>query len=197
MDRTHLPQYLITLCLPDVLDMALTEDLASPVYLTTCSALSSDRLPILIDTQCRSFFLSLADRPDLRRTDWPKFHACLEAGLPSNPDLPNEVAIDACVKEMSSAISKALTDSTPKCRPRADPRLSLPAGIQDEIRLKPRLGRQWQITMDRALKAEVNRLQRSVTNQFNEWRNDRWSNTLESPRYHLLKCSLFLLKYSV
>jgi hypothetical protein len=30
------------------------------------------------------------------------------------------------------------------------------------------------------LKAEVNRLQRSVTTQLNEWRNDRWSNTLES-----------------
>jgi hypothetical protein len=53
--------------------------------------------------------------------DWPKFQACLEAGLPSDPDLPNEVAIDACVKELSSAISKALTDSTPKCRTRANP----------------------------------------------------------------------------
>ena len=32
------------------------------------------------------------------RTYFSKFQACLEAGLPSNPDLPNEVAIDACVK---------------------------------------------------------------------------------------------------
>jgi hypothetical protein len=40
--------------------------------------------------------------------------------------------------------------------------------------------RQWKITRDPALKAEVNRLQRSVTTHLNEWRNDRWSDTLES-----------------
>lgn len=43
-----------------------------------------------------------------------------------------------------------------------------------------RLSRQWQIARDRALKAEVDPLQRSVTNQLNKWRNDQWSNTLES-----------------
>ena len=46
--------------------------------------------------------------------------------------------------------------------------------------LKNRLRRQWQITRDPALKAEVNRLQRSVTRRLNEWRNDQWSATLES-----------------
>jgi len=84
------------------------------------------------------------------------------------------------VKELTSAISKALAGSTPKCRPRADPRPPLPAHIQDEIRLKTRLRRQWQITMSPALKAEINHLQRSVTTHLNEWRNDRWSDTLES-----------------
>jgi hypothetical protein len=83
---------------PDVLDIAITKHLVSPMYLTICSALSSDHLPILIDTQCRSSFLRLPDRPDFR-TEWPRFQACLEAGLPSNPDLANEVSIDACVGE--------------------------------------------------------------------------------------------------
>jgi hypothetical protein len=46
--------------------------------------------------------------------------------------------------------------------------------------MKNRLGRQWQITSDPALKAEVNRLQRSVTSRLYEWRNDRWGATLES-----------------
>jgi hypothetical protein len=35
------------------------------------------------------------------------------------------------------------------------------------------------ITRDPALKAEFNRLQRSVINQLKEWGNDQWSNTLE------------------
>jgi endonuclease/exonuclease/phosphatase family metal-dependent hydrolase len=165
---------------PDVLDIAITRGLHSPVFMTTCSALSSDHLPVLIDTQCRSTFLNPPDRPDFRTTDWATFQASLENGLPSTPDFLNEVAIVSCVTELSSAISKALTESTPKSRPRADPRPPLPAHIKDEIRLKNRLRRQWQITRDPALKAEANRLQRSVTSKLNEWRNDQWSNTLES-----------------
>jgi hypothetical protein len=94
--------------------------------------------------------------------------------------LSNEGEIYTCVEEMSSAILEALAASTPESRPRDDPRPPIPACIQDEIRLKNRLRRHWQITRDPALKAEVNRLQRSVTHQLNEWRNDQWSGTLES-----------------
>jgi hypothetical protein len=94
--------------------------------------------------------------------------------------LPNEVEIDTCVEEMSSAILEALAASNPQSRPADDPRPPIPAGIEDEIRLKNRVRRQWEITRDPALKAEVNRLQRSVTQQLNEWRKDQWSGTLES-----------------
>jgi hypothetical protein len=41
---------------PDVLDIVLTQKLSFPVYLTSCPALSSDHLPVLIDTACRSSF---------------------------------------------------------------------------------------------------------------------------------------------
>ena len=54
---------------PDFLDILITKYLVIPVYLTTCSALSSDHLPVLIDTRCRSSFLNLPDRPDFRRTE--------------------------------------------------------------------------------------------------------------------------------
>jgi len=83
-------------------------------------------------------------------------------------------------ENFSGAVLKALAASTPKRRPLDDPRPPIPAGIQDEIRLKNRLRRQWQITRNLALKAEVNHLRRSVTRRLNEWRNDQWSATLES-----------------
>ena len=51
---------------------------------------------------------------------------------------------------------------------------------QDEICLKNRLRRRWQVARDPALKAAVNRLHRSVTRRLNEWRNDQWCATLES-----------------
>jgi hypothetical protein len=90
------------------------------------------------------------------------------------------MAIDTCVENFSGAVLKALVASTPKSRPRDDPRPLIPAVIQYEIRLKNRLRRRWQVTKAPALKAEINRLQRSVTRQLNEWRNDQWSATLES-----------------
>jgi hypothetical protein len=81
---------------------------------------------------------------------------------------------------MSSAILEALAASTPKNRPREYPRPPIPACTQDEIRLKKKLRSQWTITKDPALKAEVNRLQRSVTHHQNDLRNDQSSYTPES-----------------
>jgi hypothetical protein len=165
---------------PDVLDIVVTRDLHSPVHLASCSALSSDHLPVLIDTMCRSSFHTPPARSDFKRTDWSKFQTHLEAETPFDPELLDGMAIDTCVENFSGAVLRALADSTPKCRPRDDPRPPIPAGIQDEIRLKNRLRRQWQVTRDPVLKAEVNRLQRSVTIRLNEWRNDQWGATLES-----------------
>jgi hypothetical protein len=114
------------------------------------------------------------------RTDWANFQTHLEDQIPFDPELNDVMAIDTCVENFSGAVLKSLAASTPKCRPLDDPRPPIPAGIQDEIRLKTRLRRQLQITRDPALKAEVNRLQSSVTRRLNEWSNDQWSKTLES-----------------
>jgi hypothetical protein len=90
------------------------------------------------------------------------------------------MAIDTCFENFFGAVLKDLAASTLKCRPRADPRPPIPSGIQDKIRLKNRLWRQWQFTRDPTLEAEVKRLQRSVTRRVNEWRNDKCCATLES-----------------
>ena len=129
---------------------------------------------------CRSSFQHPQDRPDVRRTDWAKFQTHLETEIPFNPELHNSLDIDTCVENFSGAILGALDASTPTRRPFGDPRPQIPAGIQDEIRLKNLLRRRWQVSRDPALKTEVNRLQRSVTRRLNEWRNDQWSATLES-----------------
>jgi len=118
---------------PDVLDIVITKKLSFPVYLTSCSALSSDHLPVLIDTSCRSSFLNPPDRPDFRRPDWATFQTQLEEIIPFDSELHNEMAIDTCDENFSGAVLKALAGSTPKRRPRDDPRPPVPAGIQDEI----------------------------------------------------------------
>ena len=90
----------------DVLDIAVTNDLPFPVYLTSCSALSSDHLPVLINNACRSFFHHPPDRSDFRRTDWANFQSHLEAEIPFNPELHNEMAIETCVDILSGRRSE-------------------------------------------------------------------------------------------
>jgi hypothetical protein len=150
------------------------------VHLAVCHTLSSDHLPVLIDTICRASFNDPLDRPDLTWTDWVTFQASLKDRLPGNPAVHDEEAINKCVKEMTSAIQVVLMASAPKSRPCTDTRPPLPASIRDGIRLKYRLRRQWQVTKDPAVKALVNCFHNSVTYKLNEWRNEQWSNTLES-----------------
>jgi hypothetical protein len=143
---------------PDDLDIEITKNLNFPVYLTSCSALSSDNLPVLIDTACRSSFQHPPDGSDFSRIDWANFQTHLEDQIPFDLELHNGLVIDKCVENFSGAVLKALAVSTHKCRPRDDPRPPIPTGIQDEIRLKDRLRRRWQVTRDPALKADFNRL---------------------------------------
>jgi hypothetical protein len=100
--------------------------------------------------------------------------------LPGNTVVNDEEAVNKSVEELTSAFQEATASSATNRRPRADPRPPLPASIQDEIRLNNRLRKQWKLTRDPALKAQVNRLQRSVTYRLNEWRNEQLSDTLES-----------------
>ena len=118
---------------PDVLNIVITKKLSTLVYLTSWSALSSDHLPVLIDTTCHSSFHHPPNRCDFRRTDWANFQTHLEDQIPFDPELNNEMAIDTCVENISGAILKTLAAANPKCRQRADPRPPIPAGIQDEI----------------------------------------------------------------
>ena len=59
-------------------EIVITKNFSFPVYLTSCSAWSSDHLPVLIDTACRQSFHHQPDRPDFRRSDWANFQTQLE-----------------------------------------------------------------------------------------------------------------------
>jgi hypothetical protein len=111
--------------------------------------------------------------------DWAAFQACLEDRLLVNPAVDEKKAVDKCVDEFASAMQEAIAAFAPKRRPRGDLRPPLPASIQDEMRLKNLLKKQWQVARDPSLKDQVNRLQRPATYLMNESRNDQWSDTLE------------------
>ena len=162
----------------DVLYIVITKNHTSPVYLTSCSALSSDYLPVLIDTTCRSSstnriaLISGALTGTNSKLTWNiKFRSIrnytngwqLTRSLRTSP-------------APSSRFWRHLLPNVAACRPTA----SDTGWHLGRNSLKNRLRRQWQVTRDPTLRAEVYRMQRSVTRRLNEWRNDQWSATLES-----------------
>jgi hypothetical protein len=76
---------------PDVRDIVMTKKLSFPAYLTSCSALSPNHLPVLIDTSCRSSVHHPPDRPDYRRTDWAKLQSHFQELIPFDPELHDEI----------------------------------------------------------------------------------------------------------
>jgi hypothetical protein len=90
----------------DVVDIAV-KDFVVAVHPSACSALSSNHLPILIDTSCRSSFHNLPDRTDFTRMDCAAFQASLQDRLSGSPVVVDDEAIDKCVEELTSAIQEA------------------------------------------------------------------------------------------
>jgi len=70
------------------------------------------------------------------------------------------MTIDTCFENFSCAVLKALAASTPRRRPGDVLRSPIPVGLENLLR--------WQVTRDPTLRAEVNRLQRSVTRRLKE-----------------------------
>jgi hypothetical protein len=54
----------------DFLDIVVAKDFVLPVHLTVWSALSSDDLPVLINTTCQTSFQNPLEHPDFMQIDW-------------------------------------------------------------------------------------------------------------------------------
>ena len=124
----------------------ITKKLSFAFYLMSCFALSWDHPPVFIETSCRLSSHHPLNSPVFGRTDRANFQTHLEELIPFDPELHKEIEIDICVENFSGAVLKSMATSTSKRRPRDDPRLPIPAGILDDIRLKNRLRKHWQFT---------------------------------------------------
>jgi hypothetical protein len=109
----------------------ITKDLPFSVHLTSYSALSSNNLPVLINTIWHSHFQHQLDCPDFWRTEWVNFQTHLEAEILFKLELYTNMAIDTCVEDFSSTVLKALAASTAKSHSRDNPQPLISSGIQN------------------------------------------------------------------
>jgi hypothetical protein len=106
---------------PDIRDIS-TKGLNTPVYLTACSALPLHHLPVLIEKSAVHLSLTYQTALITGGTTVSNLGPAWETRLPRSSILPNEVEINTCEEDLSSAIVQALAASTPKSRPRDHPR---------------------------------------------------------------------------
>jgi hypothetical protein len=86
----------------DAPNIVITNDIVSPIYTNTCSALGSNRITVLFDKQWRSPIIIPADRPDVR-TGWSKFQVRQKMGF-----RPNLTYLMSCLSMHESRKYQAL-----------------------------------------------------------------------------------------
>jgi hypothetical protein len=86
----------------DALNIVITNDIVSPIYTTTCSALRSNHITVLFDKRWRSSIIIPADRPDLR-TVWSKSQVSRKLGF-----RPNLTYLISCLSTHESRKYQAL-----------------------------------------------------------------------------------------
>ena len=150
------------------------------MFLTSCSEQSSDHLPVLTDTACRFSFSAPTG------SFWFVLHC--RGQIPNSLGKSNSIRSGIAQRNDNRHVRWDLLRRRSEVSESIYSQVSLswwPTTSDNgqhsgRNSLKNRLWKQWQITRDSALKAEVNCLKMSVTRRLDDWRNDQWSSALES-----------------
>ena len=143
--------------------------------LTVCHALSSDHLPVLVDTPCRASFQVPPDLPKMKRVHWAHFQDHLAAGFPGETRVESMEDIDASLETLTKAIQDALRVAAPMHQPDEDRSRPVPLFIFAKIREK-----NWLVTRDPATKLRINQLQMQIDYELGKRWNEQWAATLKS-----------------
>lgn len=171
---THIPgnpQYL-----PDVLDIAVVNNVPFPLALDVIEDLSSDHLPVLLTIQTDPVGTT-GSVPAKKIVNWRQYNELLQSAIKNgNPDIRSPDDLDRCVEHLTQTVRGALEQST-TLRP-SDRAPELPRYIRDAIREKRKLVRRWQLTRDPAVKRTLNAKQDSLKELLRDYHNQKWDSFL-------------------
>lgn len=166
---------------PDVLDIALIQDLNGAVDIQTVIEGASDHNPILLtlgdggnDADTATFIR--------RRTDWERFRMNLQTDIGPIPMIEDEEDLEAAIVTLETDIRTALQRSTEETTVRraADPTGEISAETQQLIRDRRHARKRAQRTGRPEDRRERNRLTGLVRAALEEHRQEKWNRHLES-----------------
>ncbi|GFQ63993.1 histone H2A [Trichonephila clavata] len=107
-------------------------------------------------------------------TNWNKFQDLISSSIPGNPPpITNSTDIDQAINYFNSQIHTAINQSS-NFKPIINQLANIPHATRIKIKEKNRLRKLWQKTQYPPIKAEVNRLQRSIRTDLKSAKEHVW-----------------------
>lgn len=157
----------------DILDIMITNS-SAPFSIEAINYLSSDHLPILVNT-C----LNKNDKIKKRtKTDWLLYENLLN--LTQNTEVPqNKSDVDNAIRTITKNITNAYQEATEEFTVRADYK-AIPKHIRNQIKMKNKLRKEYQKTLNPLIKQQVNNWQKDINNQLRAHNQENWNNKIEN-----------------
>lgn len=167
------PTHMSQISQPDILDIMLT-NITSPFAINVINDLSSDHLPLLITTN-----LKTANEDQItKHTDWLLFHNILY----TNKDqiyIDSISEIDTEIQNVTKEINNAYEEAT-TVKVKTLNKFKLPSNIKDLIKIKNKVRKKYQKTLNPIYKTEYNRLNKQVKTLCQNHRMDSWNDKISS-----------------
>lgn len=168
---------------PDVLDIALAQNISCTVSLHVIQELTSDHNPVILEYGNEVVEEQAPPKIDTKHTDWDLFDDNLTKNINDDflkADLTTK-EIDDKMKTLSELIIEAIRSSTKAKTGKLPIRhFKLPPHVLQAIREKNRIRKRWQRLRDPAIKTDLNRMSAELRLMIQEAQNEFWADKLSA-----------------
>ncbi|GFQ80723.1 RNA-directed DNA polymerase from mobile element jockey [Trichonephila clavata] len=156
------------------IDIAISKGM-TVIDSTSIPELTSDHNPVLFEVSLDNYTspaLSTYSFPN-----WSKFQEILTNTLPGNPNITSTYDIENAINTFNTTFHNALSNcSTFKVIDK--PLNAIPSFIRDKIKNKNRLRKEWQDSRYPPYKIQLNKLQKEIKKDLNNFKNSKWNKIL-------------------
>lgn len=157
---------------PDILDIAILQNIRLHYEIETIQDLSSDHFPVLL--VLNSLVPLLTTPKTNTKTDWPSFKKYLTDNGSKIPIIHNKEDLKAATNMLQNDIHTALEANTTNSPSNNNHIYDIPQTTKELIRQKRRAREKAQRTLDPADLDRASALQRRVRNELQQSNQDRW-----------------------
>lgn len=176
---------------PDVLDIAIINNLVTYIEIESLPELPSDHNPVLI-TIFNTNTCKIPPHPRFlyKKANWPLFRTTLDNKLnDATPPLNTPEEIDKFTNILTTNIEESMITAIPKMAPSRNSLFDLPPGIVQSIKARNRTRRSYQRIRSPELKRELNKENKILKEEIQTWRRNKWEETVQ--KLNFKDCSIW------